>query len=284
MLQIYQQAKINNMNLLNIFNQIEKTDPEIYERLDDRRAVMHRFKNIGGKLALTAIPAALGGMLNKAYGQTPAGITDILNFALTLEYLESDFYNMAVAKPSLINASETSSFALIKQHEAAHVSFLAETITALGGTPVAKPEFDFTAGGAFPTVFSDYQVFLALSQVFEDTGVRAYKGQAGGLISNNDVLTAALQIHSVEARHAAHVRKVRRLTGADTTEKPWITGKSTNGIGSAVQASYNGEENIMQLTIDITTLSGATTTSATESFDEPLTMTDVLNIVSPFIK
>lgn len=273
------------MNLQNIFNEIEKTDAEIYTRMDSRRGVMHRFKNIGGRLALSAIPFALGSMLNKSYGQTPpSGIIDILNFALTLEYLESEFYAIAVAKPGLIDASETVSFGLINQHEAAHVAFLQTTITALGGSPAAKPEFDFTAGGAFPTVFSDYQVFLAVSQTFEDTGVRAYKGQAGGLISNNDVLTAALQIHSVEARHAAHVRKVRRITGADANEKPWITGNSTNGIGSAVQASYDGEENTVQLMIDVSTLTGANTTSATESFDEPLTMNQVLAIVDPFIK
>ena len=273
------------MNLLNIFNQIQETDPEIYERIDDRRAAMHRFKNIGGKLALTAVPLALGGMLNKAYSAPPpSGITAILNFALTLEYLEAEFYATAVALAGLINASEKSSFAMISQHETAHVAFLKTTITALGDTPVDKPEFDFTAGGAFPTVFSDYQVFLAVSQTFEDTGVRAYKGQAGGLMSSNEVLTAALQIHSVEARHASHVRKIRRMTGADASEKPWITGKSTNGIGSAVQASYNGEENTMQLKIDITTLDGATANAATESFDEPLTMDEVLAIVGPFIK
>lgn len=271
------------MNLQNIFNEIEKTDPEVYERLDSRRHVMHRFTNLGGKLALTALPFALGGMLNKAYGQTSTDIVGILNFALTLEYLESGFYNTAVGTSGLIDASQMASFADIQQDENAHVAFLTATITSLGGTPAAKPEFDFTAGGAFSTVFSDYQTFLAVSQTFEDTGVRAYKGQAGGLISNNTVLTAALQIHSVEARHAAHVRQVRRITGADATEKPWISGKSTNGIGSAVQASYDGEDNVTQLGIDVSTLPGVTGSIATEAFDEPLTIEAVLAIVDPFI-
>lgn len=271
------------MNLQNIFNEIEKTDPEVYERLDSRRSAMQRFTNIGGKIALTALPFALGNMLNKAYGQTTTtDIVGILNFALKLEYLESDFYTKAIGTAGLIDPSQTASFALISKHETEHVAFLTTTITSLGGTPVAKPTFDFTAGGTFPTVFTNYQTFLALSQTFEDTGVRAYKGQAGGLITNNDVLSAALQIHSVEARHASHIRKVRRITGADTTEKPWITGSSTNGI-SGVDASYAAEGNKVQLGIDVSTLAGANGVSATEAFDEPLSMDDVLAIVTPFI-
>ena len=273
------------MNLQNIFNEIEKTDPEVYERLDSRRSAMQRFTNLGGKIALTALPFALGNMLNKAYGQTTTtDIVGILNFALTLEYLESDFYSQAVAISGLIDASQTASFALINKHEAEHVIFLTNTIKSLGGTPATKPSFDFTAGGTFPNVFTtkDYATFLALSQTFEDTGVRAYKGQAGGLITSNEVLSAALQIHSVEARHASHVRKVRRLTGADTTEKPWITGSSTNGIAN-VDASYAAEGNKVQLGIDVSMLTGANGVSATEAFDEPLSMDDVLAIVSPFI-
>ncbi|MEP6464711.1 MAG: ferritin-like domain-containing protein [Parafilimonas sp.] len=272
------------MNLQNIFNELEKTDPEIYDRLDSRRNVMHRFTNLGSKIALTALPFALGGMLNKAYGQTSSDIVGVLNFALTLEYLESGFYNTAVGTSGLIDASQMASFADIQDDENAHVAFLTATITSLGGTPVTKPEFDYTAQGTFPTVFSNYQTFLAVSQTFEDTGVRAYKGQAGNLITNNGVLTAALQIHSVEARHASHVRKVRMLTGADANEKPWITGNSTNGIGAAVQASYNGEDNVTQLGIDVTTLPGVSVASATEAFDEPLTMEAVLAIVGPFMK
>jgi hypothetical protein len=149
--------------------------------------------------------------------------------------------------------------------------------------PAAKPEFDFTAGGIYATVFNNFGEFLALSQTFEDTIVRAYKGQLTGLISNNTVLQAAMQIHTVEARHAAHVRRIRRLNGTDPGETPWITGNDTSGIGASVQASYNGEENISQLGIDTSKLPGATTKTATESFDEPLTMDEVMAIINPFI-
>ena len=277
------------MNLQNIFKEIENADPEIYERLDDRRQAMHRFTKLGSKLALTAIPVALGSMFNKAYSQAPGSIIDILNFALTLEYLESTFFTKGLDTPGLIAPTQTSSFNVIAGHERDHVKFLSSTITALGGTPVAKPTFDYTAKGTFPDVFAtkDYATFLALSQTFEDTGVRAYKGQAGGLISNNTVLTAALQIHSVEARHASHIRSVRAALGADI--KPWITGV-TNGIGAAVAASYAGEDNKTQLgvkTQGLARLGGNVSSSsdiATEAFDEPLTKAQVLAIVMPFIQ
>lgn len=90
-------------------------------------------------------------------------------------------------------------------HEAAHVEFLKG---ALGKAAVKKPEADFTAGGKYADVFSNFDTFLTLSQTFEDLGVAAYKGQAGNLMANGDILTAALQIHSVEARHAAEVRRI----------------------------------------------------------------------------
>ena len=128
---------------------------------------------------------------------------------------------------------------------------------------------------------------LAVAQTFEDTGVRAYKGQAGNLISDNGILSAALQIHSVEARHASHLRQMRFAMG-DTATKPWITLKSVGALPAAVQASYNGEEATMQGTVNITSLPGASGTvsadAASEAFDEPLTMAAVLAIVDPFIK
>ena len=73
-----------------------------------------------------------------------------------------------------------------------------------------------------PTRSSNFETYLTLSQTFEDLGVAAYKGQAGNLIANDGILQTALQIHSVEARHAAIVRKIggkkivgRRLRRAD---------------------------------------------------------------------
>ncbi|MEX2514464.1 MAG: ferritin-like domain-containing protein [Cyclobacteriaceae bacterium] len=120
-----------------------------------------------------------------------------------------------------------------------HVDLLKTVEASLGSKPVEKPEFDFTVGGAF-NPFGNYQQFLALAQAFEDTGVRAYRGQAGNLIKNGDLLTAALQIHSVEARHASEIRRLRCLKG-------WITqDQSGMGIPAETQAVYNGEDNLIQ--------------------------------------
>lgn len=201
--------------------------------------------------------------------QTPT--TDILNFALTLEYLEDAFYQMGLASSGLIPPEDRPIFEQIGKHESAHVALL---LGALGSAAVARPDFDFTAGGTFSDVFSNYQTFLALAQGFEDTGVRAYKGQAPGLIPDPDVLTTALQIHSVEARHASEVRRLRG-------QKGWIVGETTDV--AALANIYAGEDNTVHAGTDATTLTMVGRDGVTEAWDEPLTRDAVLAIASPFI-
>jgi len=275
------------MNLYHIIQEIEKTDPEVYDRLDSRRAVMKNFAGFGKKLAAAAIPIAFGSMLNKAYGQgTATSVLDVLNYALTLEYLESGFYAMgnAAATTLIPTTEEKNAIKVIGDHEAEHVTFLKSAITSAGGTPVKKPVFDYTAKGTFPDVFTNYQTFLAVAQTFEDTGVRAYKGQASNLMSNSDVLTAALNIHSVEARHASQVRQMRKANNFGDV-KPWITLNQSGIASTAVQPSYNGEENTNQAGVQIKNINGmkVSENAASEAFDEPLTMDQVLAIVKPFI-
>lgn len=286
------------MNLQNIIGEIEHLDPEVYERLDSRRSALKGITHAGGKMALAAVPLLLGSFFKKAYSQSVSRqVLDVLNFALTLEYLEAEFYNMGLAAPALIPAgADRQAFEVIARHENDHVTFLVQTINALGGTPVAKPGFDFTAGngsgsGPLAGVFSNYNLYLAVSQTFEDTGVRAYKGQAANLASSNAVLRAALRIHSVEARHAAHVREMRSgrtgdpLVANNPALQPWITGKSSGINSPLVQASYDGEEQTIQAGVNITGINGFAITAedASEAFDEPLTKAQVLAIVDPFI-
>lgn len=275
------------MNINQLLTEIESVDSEVYDRLDSRRDAVRSFAKTGGRIALAAVPLMLGGMFKKAYaGNRVTPIINVLNFALTLEYLESEFYRAGLKTKRLIPmGTDMEGFNQIFEHEYRHVDFLRSTITSMGGKPVQKPSFDFTAGGTFPTVFSNYDVFLAVSQTFEDTGVRAYKGQAANLISNHEVLTAALQIHSVEARHASFLRQLRSERAMDESIRPWITGSSTAGIGSAVQPNYAGEDNTIQAGINIVNINGYPISfdDATEAFDEILTMEQVLAIVKPFI-
>lgn len=279
------------MKVSEIISAIGEQDPEIYERLSSRRRAMSGFVGFGKKLALTSVPFFLGSVLQKAYGQsTGTLVVDTLNFALTLEYLEYRFYNTALGSSGLIpSGPANAAITTIRDHELAHVNFLKTAITAAGGTPVSEPTFDLTGGngsgnGPFKDAFSNYQVFLAVAQTLEDTGVRAYKGQAGNLISNDTVLTAALNIHSVEARHASHIRQMRKANGFDANIKPWITGKDTEGV-AGVDASYAGEENTTQADVSIINIGGQTisASAASEAFDEPLTKEQILAIVDPFL-
>lgn len=278
------------MNFQNILNEISTHDPEVYERLNTRRGAMRAFGNWGKKLTLAAAPLALSTLFKKAYGQVPNMVVDVLNFALLLEYLEADFYDRAYRSVPFPDTNARVGFGIITDHEAKHVKFLAKAIESMGRGAIARPRFDFSGGsgsgnGPFKDVFTNYGLFLAVAQTLEDTGVRAYKGQAPNLIGRGDLLTAALNIHSVEARHAAHVREVRWMHGQVAGLKPWITGNDTGGIGALVASSYAGEENTMQAGVQITGINGKpiSPNAASESFDEPLSREQVTEIVRPFL-
>lgn len=147
--------------------------------------------------AMSAAP-----FISKALAQDSAGDIDILNYALTLEYIESGFYTMAVKTVSGLSGDEKKLATKLRDDEDAHVDALIATIKKLGGKPGAKPKLDF--GGAF----GDRATFLKTANSFEDLGVSAYNG-AAPMIENGDVLGAAGTIVQVEARHAALIRLTR---------------------------------------------------------------------------
>lgn len=262
-------------------------DPEIRATLAEREQEIQNGAFLNSKtaalLALGSIPIALGALARDVYGQAPSDVMDVLQFALLLEHLESEFYVRGLAGSGLIDAADRTIFQTISSHETTHVTALQGLITGKGGTPNAKPAFDFTAKGAvagFTFSAGQYDTFKALAQAFEDTGVRAYKGQAPRLINDKAVLTAALTIHSVEARHASEVRRLRGVKG-------WITGSGRDGLPAFTQGIYDGEENAVQAGVTLSSLPGATsnggTNGATEAFDEPLTKAQVTAIVTPFL-
>jgi hypothetical protein len=280
------------MNLLGIIEEIDKVDPEFQDRISPRRDAIKNITSFGSKVAIASLPFVFSTLLKKAYGQTAPSATVLatLNFALKLEFLESAFYNAGVASSTIqgqLNATEKAYIAAIAAHENAHVKFLQ---SVLGTNAVAQSTqgtngtYDFTAGGAFATVLTSSDTFLAVANVFEDTGVRAYKGAAPSLLGQQVYLTAALNIHSVEARHASAIRQLRNARGVSI--KPWITGANDTGVGAAVNGNYAGEDNLVQGGVTVTNLAGVganiSTTAGQEAFDEPLDSATVATLVAPF--
>ncbi len=166
-----------------------------------RRGVLRRVGLVaGGGLVAGAVPLGL------AFGKSKKTDVKILNYALTLEYLESAFYAEALSKGKLTGSVQK--FAtVVAAHEATHVSALEK---ALGSAAVKKPSFDFQG------TTGSQKKFLSTSKTLEDTGVSAYQGQAGN-IQDPAILATAGSILAVEARHAAWVRD---LIGAGKELKP----------------------------------------------------------------
>lgn len=276
------------MSFLRLLNQIDadNLESEARDKFLSRKDALGKMGNWSKKLALSSLPlGALAAFSTPAKAQSTDDIIGVLNFALTLEYLEATYYQMALDSgvvqnmpgANIAGAHVTPTFQDIAKNETQHVNFLVETIGKLGGTPVGplgEDDFDFTAGGNFQP-FSDYPTFLLIAQAFEDTGVRAYKGQAGNVKSSDVVLTAALQIHSVEARHASVVRRIREIQG-------WIP-QNQPDAPDAIAAVYAGEANTRHAGVEVPSVTSVSAEAITEAWDEPLPKDKVLEIAGLFL-
>ena len=269
-------------------------DAATSEESVSRRDALSLFGSLGAKLAVAAAPLAAGLMARPLAAQAAPTLPQILNFALTLEELEAEFYVRGLAAPNLIPAADRAIFENIRDHELAHVRFLR---TALGSAAAPKPTFDFSGGngannGPF-AAFTNYDVFKVLAQGFEDLGVRAYKGQAPNLLAlgQRATLLQALRIHSVEARHASEVRRLRGNFSETAPNKGWITGVAVDapanpiaGVYTAGAAGFPAEDNTTHGGVNAATLPGVGSAAAIqEAWDEPLDMLRVLTIADPFI-
>jgi Ferritin-like domain len=176
----------------------------------DTRAELFRKAAIGGG-TLIGSGVLLSGLAAPAMAK-PSKKQDvaILNYALTLEYLEAAFYTEAVSMGA-ISGDALEAAKIVRDHEQAHVKAIK---SVLGRAAVKKPKFDFK------NTTGDQKTFLSTAVALEDTGVSAYAGQ-GPRLKQKAVVQAALAIHSVEARHAAHFRTLAGMSFAPTAfDKP----------------------------------------------------------------
>ena len=160
--------------------------------------------------------AALGSAALLAASSEPAsaalGKRDeaILNYALTLEYVQDSFYS-EVERIGVLTGPLADQARTVAAHERAHVKALRKV---LGRRAVARPRFDFRGAT------EDAERFRKTAVAFEDLAVAAYKAQAP-LIQSRSYLVPALAIHSVEARHAAWIRRLAGITpAADAFDEP----------------------------------------------------------------
>jgi len=314
---------------------LDAVDPEITERLVSRRDAIRQGAGVSSRLAaglaLGSVPVALAALSRETFAQTPANIVDVLKFAFILENLENEFYKAVLGTSALaaqnnafapvralIPDAAKQAFQQIQKHEQQHVDFLKAVIPQFGGTVVTitAADFDFTGGngsgtGPFARATTELDFLLLATQAFEDTGVRAYKGQAGNLLINGNnnadvALESALRIHSVEARHAAKIRRIRRQRNtADTSLRfaGYVRGGGLAAAGAsnvanppaevvaALNLIYGGatpesntQHRVFNGSAEAVIDAGERTAAAQMAFDEPLTKEEVINIVKGFIK
>jgi hypothetical protein len=170
-------------------------------------------------VAATALLLGAGGPTAGASRRTDVAI---MNFALSLEYLQAAFYT-EVERMGVLHGELARQARTVGAHERAHVAAFRK---ALGPAAIARPRFDFRGATEDPARFRKTAV------AFEDLAVAAYKGQAPKL-GNRGYLAAALGIHTVEARHAAWIRRLAHVAPAPSAfDEPRSRGSSTRLVAA----------------------------------------------------
>jgi hypothetical protein len=184
---------------------------------------------VGGGAVLSAL--APSAMAASQAGRPPAkfgkGDIGILNYALTLEYLEAAFYNGATAAKLPLSAQGAVFLETVTKDENEHVKFLKK---ALGKKAAAEPKFDFKGAN------TNVETFMATAEVLENTGVHAYSGQALN-IKTAGYVKAALSILTIEARHASVIGLLNGSKGMITPNGAFDTPYTAQKVLAAVKST-----------------------------------------------
>ena len=300
------------MNLLSFLDQLGAADAPVGAA--PRRHLLRQFGQAGARAAAAALPLALAAPAAQA-APTDTSLDAIL-VVLRLEDTLEAFYTKALAAAVLTNPAQAGvrpDFVRILRHQHEHADFLRATITAAGlPRPVAPPLTSYDFSGRrnnpanpelFPNVLTDYNAFLQLAQQLEDASASVYLGQLKFFSSDRPLLDALVRMQLVEARHASHIRTLRRTSAAAVAVKSWPSTADPapnpaimvpgTGSGSTAPVSlYSLEANETQAVLDATTIPFPTVLTNTtavqfralaEAFDEPLLTvqaTALLNIFS----
>ena len=226
-----------------------------------------------------------------------ADVTTALQLAAKLEYLEAAFYSLGTTAfatgAQAFTAGEASAIAQILKHENAHITLIRSRLGSNAPAQPANTAYDFSAGsgsktGPFAAALTTKADFFKVAQLLEDLGVRAYKGQLKDLSADSAALTTAIQIHQVEARHAAMIRRVRGQNAwiAGSTFDAGFTGSSAAaGTQASVALKVYGAAVIDPFAASASEdnrVQGAVPNQNAESFDEPLETADVMAIAALF--
>jgi hypothetical protein len=230
-----------NLQEIDVDGAVREAHAEALDALDAHDAHEHGDTRLGflRKTALAGAGAVSGGALlgilaapalAAGSGRPPAsfgkGDIGILNYALTLEYLEAAFYNGADAANMTLGAQTSAFLKVVTRDENAHVAFLK---SHLGSKATKEPKFDFKGANTNPAMF------MATSQVLENTGVHAYSGQALN-IKSAAYVKAAISILTIEARHASVIGLLNEPNGeAIAPNGPFDTPYTAGKVLAAVK-------------------------------------------------
>ncbi|GAA4368402.1 hypothetical protein GCM10023185_41140 [Hymenobacter saemangeumensis] len=283
------------MNLLSLLNRLSVADQPAAPAPAPRRQALRQL----GQAVAAGLPLAMGAG-SPAQAKIKDTALDAVQLLLRLEDLLADFYTQALAAPALMAAPFRADLTLLQTHQQNHAAFLRQTLRDAGVTPPpapTSPRYDFSGRRGnpsnpilFPTVFTGQNGFLEMAQQLEDASAAIYQGQAAFIIGNRLLLDAVLRMQAVEARHAAHLRTLRRtLSGArvkswpsraDAAPNPAIQVPSqpatTPPSTTSIYAFEANETQIMsgaRLVPYATLLTGSNlvqTNALAEAFDEPL--------------
>jgi hypothetical protein len=218
------------MNLFSLLDRLSAAD--VSSDAAPRRQLLRQLGRAGVQAAVAALPLALAGPAHAAPNNTSL---DGIRLLLQLEDLLVAFYTQALAAPALTTsapAAQRPDFERLLTQQQNHADFWRSVFSAAGLTPPpARPTNSFDFSGRrnnpanpelFPGVMTNYDAFLQLAQQLEDASASIYLGQIPAFNSDKQLLEAILRLQIVEARHASHVRTLRRTAAANAVAvKSW---------------------------------------------------------------